>query len=152
VAGIVGELLTELFVCDAPHLGAMKPVLIEHQHAFGEGLQLINILKDQIEDEEEGRRWLPPQVPRSEIVALARRDLAQARAYIAALARGNAPGGFIAFTSLPAELADAALSCIEREGPGAKVPRSEVMRMLSRFQYAAAGAEADHSASAHSGK
>jgi farnesyl-diphosphate farnesyltransferase len=133
VAGIVGELLTELFLHDAPQLESVRGVLVEHQVAFGEGLQLVNILKDQKADAADGRAYLPHAVPRSEVIALARKDMAGARAYIAALERGRAPRGFVGFTTLAADLADATLDRVEKEGAGAKVPRSMVAEMLSRI-------------------
>jgi farnesyl-diphosphate farnesyltransferase len=132
VAGIVGELLTALFVHDAPSLQSVRSVLVEHQAAFGEGLQLVNILKDQSVDAGAGRAYLPASVPRAEILALARADMGRAREYIGALERGRAPNGFVAFTSLSVDLADATLDRIEVEGAGAKVPRSAVMQMLAR--------------------
>jgi farnesyl-diphosphate farnesyltransferase len=131
VAGIVGELLTELFIHDAPSLESVRSTLVEHQVAFGEGLQLVNILKDQSADATDGRAYLPAAVPRSEVFALARHDMARARTYIAALERGRAPRGFVAFTTLSADLADATLDRVERDGAGAKVPRSAVMQMLA---------------------
>jgi farnesyl-diphosphate farnesyltransferase len=153
VAGIVGELLTELFVHDWPGLVAVKETLVENQVAFGEGLQLVNILKDEAQDAKEGRVYLPAGVPRSTVIELARGDLARARRYVDALQRGGAPGGFFAFTSLSAELAEASLARLEQDGPGAKVPRTDVMQMFVRYKLAASelGAPA-HSAIAQSGK
>lgn len=133
VAGIVGELLTELFVHDAPELEVVRPILVEHQVAFGEGLQLVNILKDESADAADGRAYLPPSVARSEVLALARADMARARAYIEALERGRAPRGFVGFTTLSADLADATLDRVERDGAGAKVPRATVLQMLARI-------------------
>lgn len=133
VAGIVGELLTELFVHDAPSLESVRSSLVEHQVAFGEGLQLVNILKDQSADAADGRAYLPRSVPRSEVIAVARADMARARAYIGALERGHAPRGFVGFTTLSADLADATLDRVEKDGSGAKVPRSVVLQMLARI-------------------
>lgn len=153
VAGIVGELLTELFVHDCPSLARVKETLVDTHVAFGEGLQLVNILKDEAQDAKEGRVYLPPDVPRSEVLELARHDLAQARRYIDALVQGGAPVGFFAFTSLSAELAEATLVRIEEDGPGAKVPRAEVLRMYARYRLAASDpSAAAHSAMAQSGK
>ncbi len=153
VAGIVGELLTELFVYDSPALSAVSDALIEDQVAFGEGLQLVNILKDESQDTREGRGYLPPGVGTTELIELARRDLVRARRYIGALERGGAPPGFSAFTSLAADLAQATLVRLEQEGPGAKVPRAEVLRLYAHYQIAASTpAATDHSARAQSGK
>ena len=47
VAGIVGEMLTELFLLDRPAAGAAsRDYLRERSQLFGEALQLVNILKD----------------------------------------------------------------------------------------------------------
>ena len=59
VAGVVGELLTELFSVYAPAIGQEKAVLLPLAVSFGEGLQLTNILKDIQEDAARGVRWLP---------------------------------------------------------------------------------------------
>jgi farnesyl-diphosphate farnesyltransferase len=134
VAGIVGELLTAVFVHDCPALAAVQVVLQENQVAFGEGLQLVNILKDENTDLEEGRSYLPPNVPRQNVLSLARRDLRQAELYIAALMSGGAPAGFVAFTTLAWRLADASLMVLQSQGAGAKLSRPEVMRLLTIAQ------------------
>jgi farnesyl-diphosphate farnesyltransferase len=138
VAGIVGELLTEVFVNDCPALYGVLPTLVEHQAAFGEGLQLVNILKDESVDRGEGRSYLPVGVTRSELLELARHDIKLATTYIATLQRGGAPGGFVAFCSLSAQLADASLVVLDRDGPGAKVSRLEVMRIFAEVMAATA--------------
>lgn len=134
VAGIVGELLTDCFLHDAPELQSVAPLLMRHMAAFGEALQLVNILKDAADDARDGRVYLPQGVTQAEVVALARQDLQQAFAYVAALQKGNAPHGFLAFTALPARLALQALTAIEQRGPGAKVPRTEVARLMVQLQ------------------
>lgn len=134
VAGIVGELLSALFLSDVPGLSKVADRLHAFERDFGEGLQLVNILKDEQTDDGEGRCYLPPHVPRAELFALARRDLQAARAYIAALREGFAPPGFIAFTALSQELAEATLTRLESHGPGAKIPRTEVFAILERVQ------------------
>jgi farnesyl-diphosphate farnesyltransferase len=130
VAGIVGELLTQVFLHDAPQLEGQRATLERHMAAFGEGLQLVNILKDSGDDAKEGRVYLPPGVPRADIIALAREDLDRASTYVAALQEGQAPRGYLAFTALPVMLARAALKALEEQGPGAKVPRTEVARLM----------------------
>lgn len=62
VAGVVGEMLTDLF-CDyseriAPHQDEMWALA----GSFGQGLQMVNILKDVWEDLERGFCWLPRDV------------------------------------------------------------------------------------------
>ncbi|MCB1037597.1 MAG: squalene/phytoene synthase family protein, partial [Acidobacteria bacterium] len=68
VAGIVGELLTELFLLAQPTLEASAGRLRGLAAAFGEALQLVNILKDAAVDSAETRSFLPPSVPRQEIL------------------------------------------------------------------------------------
>jgi farnesyl-diphosphate farnesyltransferase len=139
VAGIVGELLTALFLHDAPQLASEAPALRARERAFGEALQLVNILKDENDDASEGRRFLPEGVLRSDIMQLAREDLATAAEYTAALVRGGAPPGFVAFTAMPAELASKSLDRVEEDGPGAKVGRAVVLEMMVRYRVMAAG-------------
>ena len=136
VAGIVGELLTNLFVLGAPEAARIESTLAERAATFGEALQLVNILKDSADDAVEGRSYLPAQVDRSEVLQLARRDLAVAGEYVGALQDAGAPRGFVAFTALPVELAWATLECVEHSGPGAKVSREQVMSIVSRLHAA----------------
>ena len=134
VAGIVGELLTELFLHDCPSLEAQSVELRRLMRSFGEGLQLVNILKDVGDDAVDGRVYLPAAVPRAELFALARADLDEANAYVQALQRGGAPRGFLAFTGLSLVLAFAALDRLEVDGAGAKVSRPEVMQLFQSLE------------------
>ncbi len=136
VAGIVGEMLTELFLLDAPRLEPAAAFLRARAAAFGEGLQLVNILKDSAADRLEGRSYLPAGVPLSAIFTLARTDLGTANEYIRALQRENAPRGVVAFTAVPIQLAFATLSAIEANGPGSKISRAEVFLLIRRVNNA----------------
>lgn len=136
VAGLVGEMLTELFLLDRPGLAPEAGALRVRAAAFGEALQLVNILKDAAADAAEGRSYLPPGVPPGEVFALARRDLVAAAEYIGALERARAPRGILEFTALPVELAWATLERIEEKGPGAKVTRPEVHFLARRVRRA----------------
>jgi len=138
VAGIVGELLTDLFLNDCPGLQKVAPTLHEHKRAFGEGLQLVNILKDEDVDDREGRRYLPAGVAHGQVLDLARTDLVRARTYVEALWTGGAPPGFFAFTALSEQLAEATLDRLESEGSGAKISRPAVLAILARVQHASA--------------
>lgn len=130
VAGIVGELLTELFLLGRPRLAGVAPSLRHRSRDFGEGLQLVNILKDSSSDAREGRRYLPPGVSRSEVLTLARRSLERAAEYVAALQQAGAERGLVAFTALPVRLARATLDRVEEAGPGAKLTRPEVYSIV----------------------
>jgi farnesyl-diphosphate farnesyltransferase len=134
VAGIVGELLTEVFVHDTPSLRAVLPELQRRERAFGEGLQLVNILKDSGDDARDGRVYLPPGVDRDELFDLARADLEQAAQYVELLQQGGAPKGYLGFTGISLKLAFASLDRLEADGPGAKVSRLEVARLLAQLQ------------------
>jgi len=131
VAGIVGELLTDLFVMDAPTVAPAASTLRQHARAFGEGLQLVNILKDALDDARDGRTYLPPDVAREAVLALARRDLDDAVTYVHTLQSHAAPRGFVEFTALPVALARATLNKLETQGAGAKLPRAEVMALAA---------------------
>ena len=126
VAGIVGEMLTDLFLLGSSGVGSVANYLRERASLFGEGLQLVNILKDSSTDVTEGRNYLPAGVDREEVFALARRDLAAAAEYTLAVQRAGGPSGVVLFTGLPLELAWATLDRVERDGPGAKLTRPEV--------------------------
>lgn len=134
VAGIVGELLTEVFLHDAPQLASVREALTSNMLAFGEGLQLTNILKDSRDDARDGRAYLPDTLDRDEVLELAREDLDCASRYIDALQRGQAPRGYLGFTGISVMLARAALRVLEENGPGAKVSRLEVARIMGQLQ------------------
>ncbi len=59
VAGVVGEMLTELFCDHCPALNTTKSKLMRLSVSFGQGLQMTNILKDIWNDRERGACWLP---------------------------------------------------------------------------------------------
>jgi farnesyl-diphosphate farnesyltransferase len=130
VAGVVGEMLSELFLADWPALAGAAQALRQDARAFGEGLQLTNILKDAADDAREGRHFLPASIARGELFALARSDLAAAQRYVGALRVAGAPLGVLAFTALPVRLAVATLGAVERRGAGAKVARAEVAQAV----------------------
>lgn len=141
VAGIVGELLTELFLLGSPGLEEVAGLLRDRAALFGEGLQLVNILRDASADVEEGRSYLPPGVERDELFQLARADLEAAEAYGEALARAGAPEGILAFVTLPVKLAWATLDRVEEEGAGAKLTRPEVFGIIHEMEAALAVSE-----------
>lgn len=134
VAGIVGELLTELFLHHAPQLEPARESLEREAARFGEGLQLVNILKDQRDDAREGRRYIPADVLIEDVFALARSDLAHAERYITALQGDGAPRGVLSFCALPVLLASEALEAVAQRGPGSKVPRARVMEIAAALE------------------
>jgi len=62
VAGVVGEMLTELFCDYDPGIDAQRGELMRLAVSFGQGLQMTNILKDIWDDQERGMCWLPQAV------------------------------------------------------------------------------------------
>ena len=62
VAGVVGEMLTELFVLHCPELRGKREELLRLAVSFGQGLQMTNILKDIWDDRQTGTCWLPRSV------------------------------------------------------------------------------------------
>lgn len=62
VAGVVGEMLTELFCAHDPDIDAQRDTLMPLAVSFGQGLQMTNILKDIWDDLGRGMCWLPREV------------------------------------------------------------------------------------------
>ncbi len=104
VAGIVGETLTALMCDYSEEIQEKRNLMVPLAISFGQGLQMINILKDMWEDRERGICWLPreifqstgvdlqgldtTQTPKgfdrgvSELVAIAHHHLSNAQRYI----------------------------------------------------------------------
>ena len=62
VAGVVGEMLTELFCSHSPTISQRRAALHDLAASFAQGLQMTNILKDVWEDRQRGACWLPHEV------------------------------------------------------------------------------------------
>ena len=62
VAGVVGEMLTELFCAHSDRIDARREELMSRAVRFGQGLQMTNILKDIWDDLQRGTCWLPRDV------------------------------------------------------------------------------------------
>jgi farnesyl-diphosphate farnesyltransferase len=62
VAGVVGEMLTDLFCDYSPQIARQRPALSAVAASFAQGLQMTNILKDVWEDRSRGACWLPQEV------------------------------------------------------------------------------------------
>jgi farnesyl-diphosphate farnesyltransferase len=72
VAGVVGDMLTELFCDYSPVIGRRRAELTSLAVSFAQGLQMTNILKDVWEDRSRGACWLPQEVFSRQGVDLAR--------------------------------------------------------------------------------
>jgi farnesyl-diphosphate farnesyltransferase len=139
VAGVVGEMLTELFLLGRPALAAVADDLRRRAAAFGEGLQLVNILKDSARDADAGRVYLPRRASRREIFSLAQDDLAVAVAYTETLRSARAERGLVAFNAFVARLAVATLQVLRESGLGAKLSRLEVAKIAAEVTQAMSG-------------
>lgn len=62
VAGVVGEMLTELFCDYSEEIDRERDQLMRLAISFGQGLQMTNILKDIWDDQKRGMCWLPQAV------------------------------------------------------------------------------------------
>lgn len=62
VAGVVGEMLTELFCDYSAQIARRRAPLSALAASFAQGLQMTNILKDVWEDRSRGACWLPQDV------------------------------------------------------------------------------------------
>ncbi len=62
VAGVVGEMLTELFCSHSDRIDARREALMSRAVRFGQGLQMTNILKDVWDDLQRDTCWLPREV------------------------------------------------------------------------------------------
>lgn len=165
VAGTVGMMLTELFEMGVPGLSSEARLALRGRAvAFGQGLQLVNILKDVAEDAARGSLFLPrdllahAHLEEHDLLAPERRsDGMTVVAVLADRARAHleraveytlawpVEGGRFArvFCAVPLALALATLEEIERgeetlrSGRTPKVTRSFLMELLERVAAAA---------------
>ena len=77
VAGVVGQMLTELFSLHSPEIAKNHDAMMQFAVSFGQGLQMTNILKDVWEDYRMGFCWLPREIFAKEGFDL--RDLSMSR-------------------------------------------------------------------------
>lgn len=62
VAGVVGEMLTELFCDYSSEIDSQRDEMMQLAVSFGQGLQMTNILKDIWEDHHRGACWMPRDI------------------------------------------------------------------------------------------
>lgn len=131
VAGLVGELLTDLVAQRWPSLPRNHRLYLDAHH-FGLFLQKINLLKDQSKDEKEGRFLVPS---RTELLASLSRDADGAIRYLQSLP--IAEKGFRLFCAWSLFLGLASLPWIERSkllGLFLKIPRIMTERLLKTVE------------------
>jgi len=82
VAGVVGEMLTTIF---SNHSSAFKVQIAGKENlaiAFGQALQMTNILKDSPEDKARGVSWKPVNVSQADLLKIAYQKLQSSLDYI----------------------------------------------------------------------
>lgn len=134
VAGVVGELLTDLFVLHHPAGRKDHDELRRLAVGFGEFLQLINILKDAGRDATSGRVFIPFEVSRENVHELAITSRKDALSYICLLEKNVFPADITLYCRFLYLLADGSLERLRQGGPGSKLTRDEVMRILSELK------------------
>ena len=82
VAGVVGELLTSIFSHYSPRFAHQIAGQEQLAIAFGQALQMTNILKDSSEDRARGVSWKPAQISQTELLKIAYEKLQDSLSYI----------------------------------------------------------------------
>lgn len=135
VAGIVGELLTDLFVLEHSCPPAAAQELRDLAVPFGEFLQLINILKDSDGDLSDGRVFIPSGTTRQSVTEIALSSHRDAARYLELLDTWNFPPDVLAFCRFIFLLAEGSLNCLQSRGPGSKLSRAAVQQILWQVQH-----------------
>lgn len=128
VAGCVGEFWTRICARRLPGFSRRDPEsLVPQGIHFGQGLQLVNILRDRVADRRMGRVYVPEE-RLAETFALARQHLDDAARYVAAVTNRR----LRAACALPLFLAWETLDRVEitPDAEHVKVPRSRVAILL----------------------
>jgi phytoene/squalene synthetase len=134
VAGLVGELLSELYLALRPDF--TPPVDFQSNGChFGLFLQKVNLLKDQRVDEAEGRYLVPD---RSETLASMRENARGALGYLLALPLPER--GYRLFCGWSLFIGLASIPWIEKSfeknDPSIRIPRAETIALMSRAETA----------------
>jgi len=131
VAGLVGDLLTELVSERWPNMNVTARTSIDAHH-FGLFLQKVNLLKDQAADEKEGRFLVHS---RTELLASLKQDAEGALRYLQSLP--IAEKGFRLFCAWSLFLGLASLPWAERswaQGIFSKIPRLLTQKLLGTVE------------------
>mgnify|MGYP000063217543 CR=1 FL=1 len=138
VAGVVGEMLCDMMAdyLKLPPLRKLRDLAVE----LGVGLQLVNILKDAMQDARRGRRYLPTtesdEVSHAEVYKAvlqeARRSLQRGTEFVLALPAQAA--ALRSFCGLPIAWGALTLARAERRAGRAKIGRAALYASLDRFR------------------
>lgn len=130
VAGCVGEFWTRLGFRHMPQFAWLpEEEMLDLGRRYGMALQLTNVLRDMDKDRQIGRRYLPAGSDASAWLARARAGLDAGMRYAAALRNGRVRVA----SALPALVGARTLSLVRSRGAGAKMPRAEMRRLLTRM-------------------
>ena len=131
VAGVVGEMLTTVF---ALHSAAFAKAISGRESlaiAFGQALQMTNILKDSPEDRLRGVSWKPKGIDQTELLVIAHQKLEDSLRYIYCIPKSE-PGirqfCFLAFGLAVLTLKQIARRHQFQESAEVKLTRSQVSR------------------------
>ena len=131
VAGVVGEMLTTVF---ALHSAAFAKAISGKESlaiAFGQALQMTNILKDSPEDQLRGVSWKPKGVDQTELLVIAHQKLEDSLRYIYCIPKSE-PGirqfCFLAFGLAVLTLKQIAKRHQFQESAEVKLTRAQVSR------------------------
>jgi farnesyl-diphosphate farnesyltransferase len=131
VAGVVGEMLTTVF---ALHSAAFAKAISGRESlaiAFGQALQMTNILKDSPEDRLRGVSWKPKGIDQTELLVIAHQKLEDSLRYIYCIPKSE-PGirqfCFLAFGLAVLTLKQIARRHQFQESAEVKLTRAQVSR------------------------
>lgn len=139
VAGVVGELLTSIF---SNHSPAFAKRLQGHEKlaiAFGQALQMTNILKDSPEDKARGVSWKPAGMSQNQLLQIAYEKLQDSLNYILLIPKkelGMRRFCFLAFGLAVMTLAKIAQQKSLTKSEKLKLKRSTVMSFYAFTQFA----------------
>jgi hypothetical protein len=131
VAGVVGQLATELYLLYRPDFKP-SPGLRKDALHFGLFLQKVNILKDQSDDQRAGRHFVPD---RAALLASLRPNAEGSLRYLTSLPKDER--GYRTFCGWSLFLGAASLPWLEqshRPGDAARIPRAVTQELLASVE------------------
>ena len=131
VAGVVGEMLTTLFALHSPAFAKAISGKESLAIAFGQALQMTNILKDSPEDQLRGVSWKPKGLGQTDLLVIAHQKLEDSLRYICCIPKSES--GIRKFCFLAFGLAVMTLKQIAQRqtlqgGAEVKLTRGQVSR------------------------
>lgn len=131
VAGVVGEMLTTLFALHSPEFAKAISGKESLAIAFGQALQMTNILKDSPEDQLRGVSWKPKGLGQTDLLVIAHQKLEDSLRYICCIPKSE-PGirqfCFLAFGLAVMTLKQIAQRQTLQGGAEVKLTRGQVSR------------------------